>query len=264
MNNKAFSLIASVILIAFASIVIVGLSAFIVQRLKENEIQQHQIGSLYLSQAGIHQAIYTYRLRDLGPPPSAAGSFSLGQTNIDANHYFVKGATAGDLLMVNTSTAALSGNGRDLNSLTIQNATNSQTISIQTMIVTWNNGNRIRDIRINGQTVWQNNPGLLSPATCILLSPFTLNAAIHPRVYPINRLRFNADMTGATIGIQFLMTDGSNRTLQVFPQSNNYIFTVKSTGKSTNSPIYRTIEADYNANTSKIIRIKEIAQQITP
>jgi len=69
--------------------------------------------------------------------------------------------------------------------------------------------------------------------------------------------------------IQFVMTDGSSKTVDVYPDSNNCVFTIKSTGKVSGSSIYRTLAADYNlrpdsySTTSRIDDIYEINTEIT-
>ncbi len=254
-NNQGIVLVASIMLIVFASIIVLSTSTFIVQRLIAVDAKENQLMDLNLAHAGIQQAVYFYRFRDI----SANGYFTLGQTNVNATDYFVLGGAAGDLLMVNTATAALSGTGIDLQNLRIQNATNTKTITIDRMIVSWNNTRLLQNIRINGSSVWTGN--LASPANANITN-FTLNTT--PTIYNINRLRFNGSMAGATISIQFVMTDGTIRNLQVYPASNNFNFTVKSTGKTTGSNIYRTLQADYNALTGKIINYNEINTQITP
>ena len=243
------TLIASVFVIIFISIAVLGVSRFVIQNLSDNSIKQFQIKTLDLAEAGLHQAVYFYRFRDL----SGNGYFSLGQTNLDVNNFFILTAGMGDLLMVNTATAAIGGGGnRDLLNLRIQNATNSQTVTIDRMIVTWNNARILNQIRINGVNVWTGN--LASPANANI-ADFTLNTT--PTIYAVNRLRFSGSMVGATIAIQFIMTDGSTRTVAVFPASNNYNFRVNAQGRVLNSSIKRTIQAEYNALTDKIVDDRE-------
>lgn len=230
-------------LIIFLAIAVLGVTTFIIQRSAQTEVRKKRISCLNLAHAGVQQAAYFYRFRDL----TANGYFTLGQTNIDSNNYFVLAALQGDLLMVNTSAAAIS--TRDLVGLTIQNATNSQTITIDRMVVTWNNARQLSVIRINGSNVW--NGTTSSPANADITN-FTLNTT--PTIYPIDRLRFTGNMTGSTITIQFIMTDGSSRTVAAFPASNNNIFTVNATGKTTGSNVANTITADYNALTGKLIK----------
>jgi len=248
-TNSGIALIASVMLIVFASIAILSITVFIIQRLTQNVAKQRSASAIDLAHAGIQNALYFYRFRDL----MGNGYFTLGQTNIDADNYFVLSDAAGELLMVNTSTAALGGaSNRDLLNLSIQNATNSQTVTINRMVVSWNNARTLRRIRINGAVVWSGT--LTSPANADITN-FTLNTT--PTIYPINELRFSGNMTGATISIQFVMTDGSIRNLTVFPASNNNVVTVTSTGWTTGSNIFRTIKADYNALTARIINYAE-------
>lgn len=243
-------------LIIFASIAVLGVTVFISEMLSRSSVIRTQSKCIYLAQAGIHNALFWFKEHDR----TANGYFTLGRTNVDSQNFFVLGATAADLLMVNTSNSSIGGTGRrDLLGLRIQNATNSNTITIDRMIITWNNSRILNQILINGSTVFSGN--LTSPANANITN-FTLNTT--PTIYNINRVRFSGDMRGTTISIEFVMTDSSTRTLTVFPASNNYNFTLKSTGKTTSSNIYRTIKADYNALTSKIIDYDESNTQITP
>lgn len=254
LNNKGLTLATSIILIVFASTAVLSVTTFIIQRLSQTEAKRARTKTIYLAQAGINNAIYFYRFRDI----PANGYFSLGQTNVDAGSYFVLGATPADLLMVNTATAVLTNNSSRLRNVTIQNATNSNTIVIDRMIVSWQgvpSTRRLTRMNINGRTLWTGTAA--SPANANLSPNFTLNTT--PSSYPITELRFNGNMTGATISARFIMTDGSlTNTIQVYPASLNFNFTVKAAGKTTGSAIYRTIRADYNALTNKIFNYYEI------
>lgn len=259
---SGMTLVAALMLIVFVTYAVFGVTVFIVGRLSQSRTDEIQLQSIYLAGAGIQNALYRFRYNDI----SANGYFSLGRTNIDANNFFTLGANAADLLMVRTngsylypSTGALASRYRYLYGLAIQNATNSNTVPvvIDRMIVTWNNSIRLRTIRINNSNVWTGN--VLSPANCNITN-FTLNTT--PTIYNINYLYFYGNMTGATIGITFVMTDGSSKQMIVFPASSNYNFTVKATGKTSGSNIYRTLQADYNALTGKITKLDEINAQM--
>lgn len=241
---------ALVMLILFVSVTVLSLSLFVVERLRLAETRRVSAAALYLAQAGIHQALYNFRSRDA----SGNGYFTKGQTNIDATRYFVIGSNAADNLMVNTVTAALGGGNRDIVNVRLQNSTNSNTITVDRMVVTWNNSVNLRQIRINGSNLWAGDQG--SPVNADLSPNFTLNTT--PSIYNINRIRFQSNMTGATVTVQFLMTDGSSKTVTVYPASNNNNFTVKSMGRTTLSNNYRTIQAVYNPVTGRIIDHDEI------
>lgn len=247
----------SIILIVFASIAVLGVTTFIIQRYTQLETVERNTRCVYLAQAGIHNALYFYRFRKL----TGNGYFSLGQTNIDANNFFVVGGTAADLLMVDASASYVGGtSNKYLYGLRLQNATNSKTITLNRMVVTWNNSWKLTTIRIAGSNRWTGN--LSSPANCVFTSNVALNTT--PSTYAINYLLFNNAMTGATISIQFFMTDGSSRSLVVLPASTNYNFTVKSTGKTAGSNMFRTIQADYNTLTGKVFNYDEINTEIVP
>ncbi|MFA5089080.1 MAG: hypothetical protein WC552_08640 [Candidatus Omnitrophota bacterium] len=251
-NERGITLVACIILIVFASVAVLGVTTFIVQRFSQIEAKRISIAVVNLAEAGLHNAVYHFRLHDL----AANGYFSLGQFPVDADHSFLLEATAADLLMVNTSQAALGSGRRQLVNLRIQNATNTQSIRFDRMIVTWDNSRTLRRIRIGNKTVWSGKQK--SPANCSLSRTVSLNTL--PATYPINALVFNGKMDGSTIKIQFVMTDGSAKELTVYPAANRNNFTVKSTGRLSGSNMTRTVEAEYNALTGRISRINEITQ----
>ncbi len=258
-RNRGITLLASLMLIVFISISVIGVSIFVIQSLSHNSIKQFYIKTVNLAEAGLHHAIYFFRFRDL----TANGYFSLGQTNIDSNNYFVLSASAADLLMVNTSTAALGGtNNRDLLNLRIQNATDSQAITIDRMVVSWVKTGpvrRLQRIQINGGAAEFTGGNLLTPANANITN-FTLPAIPNtsPTIFLINEIRFSGSMAGTTsVTIQFVMTDGSTKAVQVFPAVNNYNFTINSQGQVISSTMRRQIRAEYNALTGRIVDYRE-------
>src|SRR3989344_5067006 len=72
-NNKGLTLATSIILLVFASTAVLSVTTFIIQRLSQAEMKHARTKAIYLAQAGIHNAIYFYRLN---------GYFTLGQTNL--------------------------------------------------------------------------------------------------------------------------------------------------------------------------------------
>ncbi len=127
------------------------------------------------------------------------------------------------------------------------------------MIITWNNSNRLQTIRIGGNTLWTGNAS--SPADCNI-TDFPLDN--NPSIFNIDYLIFNGNMNDTSISITFQMTDGSSKTVAVYPASANSAFTLKSTGKTTGSNIYRTTQIDYNAISGKITNTDEISAQMLP
>ena len=259
-------------LIVFVSIAVLGVSTFIYQRLSQNETKSISTRCLYLAQAGIHRAIYDYRRRD----QSGNGYFGLGQTDIDTNNHFILSADAGQLLMVNTSNAAIGPTGgppadrnKRLLNITLQKATNTLNISIDQMVVTWNNALLLHRVRIGGSNVWDSPPPLndLPSPAAFNINNVNFNSTGTIR---LNYLEFSGNMATAptippgsplTITIQFIMTDGTSRALTAFQNGtdlDNFIFTVNSEGRVTGSNQRRTIRVDYNAFTpGRIIAINE-------
>ena len=257
-KQQGLVLAAMVMLMVIASITVLGVSIFVVERLEQAKLQVAQTAAVNLAEAGIHQALYDFRFHDL----SGNGYFTLGQSNVTAEKFFVIGAGAGDLLMVNTSAAVIttSGSNRFLSGLTMQNATNSQSITIDRMIVTWNKpSTHLREITINGSSVWTGDT--VSP-TDANITNVTLNTV--PSTVTINSLWFAGSMSNADVNIQFVMTDGSIRSIDVFPASDQFNFWVNATGKTTLSNIWKTTRANYNAITATVEDYLEINTQITP
>jgi len=112
----------------------------------------------------------------------------------------------------------------------------------------------LAEIIIDGNLVWQ---GTANPSSVIDLNPdFTLSAATD---YPNSGFIFSKNVT-TNVDVQYVMTDGSTKDATVYPQSSDFFtFTVKATGKTTSSNLSRTIQAEYNASTSKITDYHEIA-----
>jgi hypothetical protein len=265
-SRSGIALIASVMLIVFATIAVLGVVAFITQRLRQQPIEEFFLKTIYLAQAGVNNAVYYFRYHDT----STNGYFSLGQTNIDASNFFVTGPKAGEgkdvcLLMVNRNTTTLASSNRNIANWQLQNATNSRTVAIDKIIVSWNNSRTLQQIWLSGSQVWPAGGGSGSGSSGQTqdINNFTLDKV--PSLYTNNYFRFSNSMSGATVSANFIMTDGSSTgTIQIYPVQNYNNFTVESTGKTVGSNIFRTIIATYNANTAKIVDIDESNTEITP
>lgn len=250
-QKRGIVLVAAVMLMVFASMVVAGVTVFIVQRLSGTKSNDRQLADLYLAQAGIHYALYHFREHDR----TGNGYYSLGSTQVDSQRHFIVGGREADRLMVKTSLAAM--NNRLLTNLTIQNASNTKSIRIDRMVVDWNNSRRLRTIVINGITVWTGNRS--HPVDADIAPNVVLNTT--PTIYPINSLEFSGQMTGATVTVDFVMKDGSEKNVQVYPATNNNNFTVEATGKITGLPGYRTIRAQYNSLTGRISQYSEVGTE---
>jgi len=259
--QKGMTLVVAILLISFVTIVVAGITFFIVEIFRRSDAQATDLQCIYLAQAGIQNAIYQYRFRDL----TGTGYFNFGQTSVDAGRFFVVGGNPADMVMVNSAGAHFRApDNKNLEGITMQSAS-STPVTIDRMIVSWSGPSlKLTRIRIGNSNVWNNNQGLSSPANCNINPNVTLSNAVTNLTY----LRWNAAALGMSwVKIEFVMTDGSTKVVQVYPYSastSSFRFTVKATGKTTGSPIYRTIEADYNASTNNISRYNEISAQITP
>jgi len=151
--------------------------------------------------------------------------------------------------------------GNKVTGLTIQNVTDSQTITIDRMRVSWDNSYQLRQIVINGQLLWSGS--VSSPANANLTPDFTLNAS--QTVYDIDYLQFSGRMADATTAdIEFIMSDGSSKTVTAYPASDAALITVRATGKKTGSEVYRTIAATYDVGAGTVNALEETDEEISP
>jgi len=259
--KKGVTLIETVMLIVFVSIAVLGVTVFIVQRFAELNSKVISNRCLYLAQAGIQDAIYRVRFRF--SPPTTYGYYPLGLTTVNTGETFRRGGTAADMLIVNSADTAPSSN--DIINIKMQKATNSATLAValDRMVITWTEtaARSLTAISIGGRNRWTGT--LTSPANCDIT-----NINLGASITPVTRLRFNNTASAITsISIQFILTDGSSKTVAVYPKNNNSVFTIKSTGKVSGSSIYRTQQVDYNLmNTTIAARIDdydEINTEIT-
>ncbi|MDD5691273.1 MAG: hypothetical protein PHC37_06235 [Candidatus Omnitrophica bacterium] len=276
-NKKGLALIVVIMLIVFVAICVLGISTFIVQWLEQLNADQINAKCLYLAQAGVQSALYNVRNIYISTY-NTLGYYATGLFTVDSGETYRLGGNAADFLMVYTSDTRAQ--GTEFLGLYIQNATNSAlpVVSIDRMVVTWTisgggggghwwwgSSATLQSIRIGGWDRWTGN--LNSPANADFITNYTLTGT---SAISVDRLRFSSSIQNlSSMSIEFVMTDGSSKTVAVYPPSDTCQFTINSTGKVSGSSIYRTIRATYdltplNFNTdSKIVDIDEINTEIT-
>lgn len=152
---------------------------------------------------------------------------------------------------------------RQLNYGRIKSVVNSRpdlTPTITQMAVTWTTASRnLQQIWVNGIQRWS---GSATSGQTVDLTPVV--SGIDPIGVTDNRLLFDAEMETGTLTVTatYYLSDNSARTVTLWPNSDNFRFTVKASGKKTGSILYRTIQAEYNANTSKVVDYREINTQM--
>ncbi len=135
----------------------------------------------------------------------------------------------------------------------------TRTLTITQMAVTWTTASRnLQQIWINGIQRWS---GSATSGQTVDISDVS---GIDAAGVTDNRLLFDADMqTGSlTLTATYYLSDNSARTVTLWPNADNFRFTVKASGKKTGSILYRTIQAEYNANTGKVVDYHEINTQM--
>lgn len=111
--------------------------------------------------------------------------------------------------------------GKQLRTIYFANTCSSAPIVIDKMIFTWNNGSEIQQSFINSTKVWSaSGPGTPhgEQVSGILLdiSDFTLNPGVQ---YELNKTQFENAMSGTTITITLIFSDGSSFTTPPFVPS---------------------------------------------
>ena len=261
-KNKGLALIAAIMLIAFVSTAVLGLSVFIVGWYKQIDTAERQERCIYNAAAGINYALYQYR---------NSATLINGTFSIDANNNFTLstlasggGGGAAASLVVDATGAYLGNNNRRLLGVTIRNSSSSA-ITINRMIVTWSISNRTMSlIRINGFNVWTGSANS-SPAD-VNITNTTIPANT---TRSINLIQFNSTMLNAVITLSFVMTDGTTTTAcTAWPTQGSVCtqaatgLTIQSMGKTINSNQYRSVQAIYNTTTGNVSDYDEIAQTV--
>lgn len=258
-QRKGLALIAAILLIVFVSIVVLGLSTFIVGWYGQIDNTERQEHCIYNASAGIYYALYQYR---------NSGVLTNGTFSIDAaNNFTVSTTLIGDdasSLIIDATGSYLASSNRDVRGVTLTNSSLS-TITIDRIIVTWTGYSRtLTNIRINNSNVW-NSSDSSSPADCNITNTNIYAGA----TANLTRVRWNSSMSGRIITLQFIMTDGSaSPVCTVYPSpgstctAGGSTLTIKSMGKTAGSNQYRTVEATYNITTGNISDYDEINQAV--
>lgn len=269
MGKKGLTLIATVMMIIFASLAVSGVSVFIIQRLEGNDAEAKKIKAIYLAQAGVHRALYDYR---------ANGAVTLGQTTVLPSQTFTLGADIVDLFLADADSVRVRQEAFEID---IKDVTASPTITIDKITISWQPSDateRLIAIDIDGTGAWSNAAGVNS-GTEIDITDYLLNTADFKAAEftfegppgggkgkkPTIDMRDKTDFT-----LTFELIDSpSNVTKTVTyyknPNSANRNFakfSLKSTGEV--NSIWRTLYVDYdvaNSGTSYITRWDEIDEE---
>ncbi|MFH0762588.1 MAG: hypothetical protein V1925_01715 [Candidatus Omnitrophota bacterium] len=166
-NKKGIALIAAIMLIVFTSIVVLSVSVFIFQRLKQNDVESSKIRAIYLAQAGAHRAIYDYR---------SGGAVTLGQVTVAAGKTFTLGGSKADLFLADAASVMVRQESFEID---IKDVTTSEDIIIDRITVSWSPQSvdeLLIQAAIGGSGVWSSAVGVNS-GTEIDISDHTLNTA---------------------------------------------------------------------------------------
>jgi len=135
-------------------------------------------------------------------------------TDVETRTVVVSAAPAqSDSFTVNVGSANIAGGGdKEIKGLTIEN-TGASTITIDTITVTWSNGQLIEEIKIDNTRIWKHNnegspSGRQSTGTEIDVVDFALSSGA---TVDVTKIKFNGDMSGQTFTILFTFSDASTK-----------------------------------------------------
>ncbi|MFH1762443.1 MAG: hypothetical protein ABIA63_15195 [bacterium] len=248
-NEKAFTLIAIIIIVLLAGILASSSVFFIGESLRHNTTRSYQEKTINLAQAGIYRAIYNFRI---------SGSYSEINTNVEGNQWFIVGSNAANYLLIDTQNTRLLVSNTRLQDFEFTNINTSQNITLDKIRVSWepySGGEGLNQVRLNNAVVWS---GSAISGDDIDISNRTINIG---NTLKNNRIHFNQNMSSKTIYLTLFLSDGSfTGPAQAYPP-NNASFFIKSTGKiveGSGVKMRRTIQAAYDVNEGKITSWKEI------
>lgn len=258
-QRKGIALVASVMLIVFASVAVLGIVVFIAQRLQQHGTEETFLKCIYLAQAGLNYAVYQYRQNGI--------NFS-GTVNVDADKYFVVSTTGsggeGESLIVDARSADLANSNKDIVNDTITNSSDSA-VTINQITINWEKkGKILTEVVINAVPVWAGS--IATPPAVLPISDFTIPAST---TYPITRVRFDSSVKGdkgVTISFRFI-DDTITIPCTIYPAQGSTCqgsgnLTIKSMGKTSGSGIYRTIQANYNIGLGSVTDCSEIDESV--
>ncbi|MFH1190835.1 MAG: hypothetical protein V1670_01385 [Candidatus Omnitrophota bacterium] len=261
-KNKGIALIAAIMLIVFVSIIVLGLSTFIVQWYKQIDTGERRARCIYNAMAGVHYSLYQYR-NDATPVN--------GTKNIDANNNFTLstvsagGGGAAANLTVDATAASLGKGNKEILGITLKNTSLTAAITLSQMVIYIDAGTKVLDqVDINGVSVWTTD-------TSIGTTPVTLDMTdvIIPAntIRIVNTIRYTSKLSGVYWG--FILSDASATSIcTVYPapasacSTGSGSLTIQSMGKTTGSNQYRSVQAAYNTATGNISDYDEIAQTV--
>lgn len=224
-SSKGVSSIAAaltlLILAAFGAVLTYLVAAGSVGRM--NHVSQVQ--ALYVTQAGIEYAIkrvYDQQNEIVNPPGITFGNgfFTVsrsGQTLTitgtvgDAVRvYSVDSPTEADCTQINTNNVNLTTNDTRITQVDFRKICLTTT-TITQMQLSWlpNNGERLNEIRIGGQTIYTNPLGAPS-GTLLEITDFVMS---NPNTNVINWFEFDSDMEDKDVTLSFIMGDGTTKTV---------------------------------------------------
>lgn len=245
MHNKAIALVALIMIIVSMAIVVVGISAYIVQVLRYNVSGINNEKAFYMAQLGAMRAIGDFKVEGLwnSTRNATAGNDLYYQLGKSANFLFVDATNP-------------SFNNTILERIPVKNINGNLTtsINITQLRVNWTFTGNIAQVRFANQTVFSGN---VSNATLLILSPaITINANSTFNNLTDQQFNFTASIpSNATIITTFFFNDSSNWTTYLVNNgtTGNREFSIDSTGQvglGANVQARKTLHVTYDTNSS--------------
>lgn len=253
MKHKSFALISTVLIVTIISIVVLGLSFFIIETHRKLITTEHNLKSIYAAETGAHKTVYDYTKNN---------QLILGQQNIAGSESYEISATDAGVLMVDTSKSKskirvhIKKMGiyfAEIETSLSNLISNDREVVIDRLKVTWFDDTGLFRVKIRNQNVWG---GLVeqsdSPAEIDINDTAIGNGNYTLELSFVFILGVSDPFLDQPVSVEFFMTDGSSKMIQIYPKGvgstaqNN--FTFRSTGISSSGSVsvQNTVEVNYN------------------
>ena len=256
MNKKGIILVEVIIVITLLAVIVSGITVYIGETLRFDVVTIQQDKALYAAQAGVMRAIVDYQ--DGGVWDSAQN------VNLGDNVYYHVGED-GNFLVVDASNSQISGGGRHLRRIPIQNINASTSITITDMVVSWTFGGDISKVKLGGSTVWDDSAS--SPAT-LDITDFAISSGAAHAGNNDQKWEFDNAVSGDVV-VTFIFSDASSYETLLLDQGStvNNQFSITATGEVRNGStveVRKTLVATYDVGEDEITSWEESNDHIIP
>jgi len=265
MRKKGIVLIEIIMIIVLLTVVIVGITSYIMESLRYNVSMMNSDKALYMAQAGVMSVISDYQIDNIVTAP-------LYSVNVNSpSEFYYSIESNSNFLIIDGSLCKA--NGRVINHWPLQNISSTTPVVLDHVTITWDFPANLMSMKLGNQFIFKNG-SLSSPALINNINgysgtiPLTIPAGTSYLGPNDQYMHFDANIpAGITVSVVFNFSDGTaySKTLVKSGNTTNSEFTIKATGKilAGIAPIRRrTLLVTYDIGTQKITSWQETQSHI--